>query len=168
VESWLGTEEGQFEEQEGWSLLYEDGESARMVSPGWSYIDAEMGAKGWIWAGAGDGGECDVRIPLPAELGEVEWTVSPVPAVSDTEIQVTATERECASGEAMGDRLLDPQVVETDDVVWIALAAVQPTGSQTCPSNPSTEVVIELDEPLGDREIRDGLVIGPITALLGS
>lgn len=168
VEDWLGTGEGQFWEQEGWSLLYEDGESARMVSPDWSYIDAEMAANGWTWVGAGGGGDCDVRVPLPEELGEVEWTVSPVPEVSDTEIRVTATERDCASGEEMGDRLLDPHVVETDDVVWIALAVIQPIGGQECPSNPSTEVVIQLDEPLGDREIRDGLVIGSLTALLGS
>ena len=61
----------------------------------------------------------------------------------------------------MGERLLGPEVVLTDDAVLLAFAATPPPGEfQDCPGNPSVAVTIQLDEPLGDREIRDGLDVG--------
>lgn len=67
---------------------------------------------------------------------------------------------------ALAERLLDPQVVETDTAVLITFAAIAQRDDQECPGNPSTEVIVELDAPLGDRVIRDGLLVGPITDLV--
>jgi hypothetical protein len=59
----------------------------------------------------------------------------------------------------MGDRLLGPQVIETHSEVLIAFAAIPRTGSQECPSNLVEDVTLTLSAPLGDRHIRDGLVV---------
>lgn len=174
LDDWLATAEGQYWPQDGWVLLHATDERASFVhisDDQVSAIDAEMGANGWIWTGASGGGNCDVLLSLPAGVGEVEWVLdpdAPAPDPSSTEIQVLATERGCAGGQEMGDRLLGPQVVETDHAVLIAFGVIPRPGAQECPGNPSTSVVVELDAPLGEREIRDGLVIGPITSLIGS
>lgn len=60
----------------------------------------------------------------------------------------------------MGDRLLGPEVVMTDTRVLIAFAARRRPGMQTCPGNPEQPVTVDLPEPLGDREIVDGLLTG--------
>lgn len=174
LDDWLANPEGQYWPQDGWVLLDADDHRSSFIHVGddaVSFVSAEMGANGWIWAGAGGGAGCDVRLMLPAGVGEVEWTLdpgAPTPVPSSTEIQVLVTERGCASGQEMGERLLGPQVVETDDVVRIAFGVIPQPGSQDCPDNPSTPVVVELDAPLGDREIRDGTAIGPLTSLLAS
>jgi hypothetical protein len=174
LDDWLANPEGQYWPQDGWSLLYENFERAsfiRIGDDGVSFIGAEMGANGWIWAGASAGGPCDVRLMLPDGLGAVEWELNPdvpTPDSSSTAISVLATERGCASGQDMGDRLLGPHVVETEDAVRIAFGVIPRPGSQDCQDNPAAPVVVELEAPLGEREIRDGLAIGPITSLLAN
>lgn len=64
--------------------------------------------------------------------------------------------------------MLGPQVVETADVVRIACGVISQPCDQARPGNPSTPVVVELAAPLGDGEIRDAMVIRPITSLLVS
>ena len=53
----------------------------------------------------------------------------------------------------MGDRLTPPQVVVTDDAIYVALAQYRPTGAQDCPGNPDEAVTINIGEPRGDRPI---------------
>ncbi len=174
LDDWLANREGQNWPQDGWSLLYENDERASFIhvsDDGVSFIGAEMGANGWIWAGASGAGLCDVRLKLPDGLGAVEWELdpdAPTPDASSTEIRVLATERGCAGGQEMGDRLLGPHVVETDGAVRIAFAGIPQPGAQRCPGNPAAPVVVELDAPLGERGIRDGLTIGSITFLLNN
>ena len=171
VDNWIANPEGGFWPLEGWALLTERDGHATFVNvgdDGVAFIGAELGANGWIWSGA-SGGDCDIRLALPSGMGEVEWELDPdAPALDDsaTQIRVLANERACASGQAMGDRLLGPQVVETDAEVLLAFAAITQAGEQDCQSNPSTAVTVELDAPLGDRTLRDGLTIGPISSLL--
>lgn len=170
----LAGPEGEFMPQDGWSLLTENAEQATFVhvgDGGVSYIGAEMGSNGWIWAGSGGFEACDVRVALPDGLGLVEWVLDPAdpaPDATSTDLHVLVTERGCAGGQEMGERLLGPQVVVTDVAVRIAFAAISQSGAQTCPGNPATPVTVTLDAPLGDREVRDGLVIGPLAALLGT
>ena len=82
------------------------------------------------------------------------------PDPAATSILLTASERNCASGQAMGDRFNDPQVVETTTRIAIVLSAQPLTGAQDCPGNPYRDVQIELDAPVGDREIVDGRNVG--------
>jgi hypothetical protein len=93
----------------------------------------------------------------------VDWPLDPETLRDDsaTTLEVLVTERECASGQALGDRLRGPQVVLTADVVRLAFAAEPPPGDEfTCPSNPEARVTVELPEPLGGREIIEDLAIG--------
>ena len=96
--------------------------------------------------------------PLPESVGEVLIGFSPEvgqPTRESTEITLWLSELGCASGQPMGERLLGPEVHESEDQILIAAGvAIQLTG-QDCPGNPATEVVVALDAPVGDREIRN-------------
>jgi hypothetical protein len=98
----------------------------------------------------------------PDGLNTVDWRLDPeAPPDADATLEVLVTERQCVSGLPLGNRLRGPQVVMTADAVHIAFAAQPPPGNAfTCPSNPEARVTIELPEPLGDREIIEGLAIG--------
>ncbi len=173
LDGWLANGEGQFWPQDGWELLFErDGLATfvRVAEAGVTTVHAESGANGWIWAGASGGGPCDVMVALPQGLGAVAWTLDAsagAPDPSSAQISVLATERGCSGGSEMGDRLLGPQVVETDESVGIVFAVIPLVGAQPCPGNPSAPVTIDLDAPLGDRQILDALAIAPLQSLIG-
>ena len=173
LDAWLAGPEGAMWPQDGWFLLHEDGDTAQLVSvgpDGAAFVGAERGRNGWIWSGASSGGMCDVNLTLPERLGSVTWELDPTfppPDAASTELHVLATERACTGGSELGERLLGPQVVETDDAVRVTFAAIPLTGSQPCPGNPATPVMVELAAPLGDRDVRDGLLVAPITELVG-
>src|SRR5690606_28835568 len=104
----------------------------------------------------------------PEGMGVVTWMLDPADATPDpktTELHVLATEQACAGGTSMGERLLGPQVVETDDIVRVAFAAIPLDGFQTCPANPATPVTIPLTQPVGTRAVLDGTVLGPLSEL---
>lgn len=170
VDSWTTRGEMAFPD-EGWFLLHEDGERATMAAidaDGFWTVGAEMGRNGWIWASASGGGPCDVSRVLPEGLGPVEWELdpdSPPPEAGTTELDLLVTELACTGGSELGDRLLGPQVVETDDAVRIAFAAIPLGGAHTCPGNPPASVTVTLESPLGDRDLLDGLVVAPIAEL---
>lgn len=99
---------------------------------------------------------------MPGGLGRVDWRLDrafPRPGPDSTEIHLRVTERDCASGQAMGDRLLGPQIVETDQSVVVAFAAIAQYDGQDCQGNPSTSVTVTLPSPLADRDLVDGTVV---------
>ena len=96
---------------------------------------------------------------LPESVAPVEmWLDSnrqPVPG--ETTFVLWLHERACAGGQPMGERLLGPEVYESDTEILIAAAvSIQLTG-QTCPSNPATETTVSLDAPIGNRTIRNAI-----------
>ena len=128
---------------DGWAVLHTDDDRATIVrigaDGGFSVVNAEMGRNGWIWSGSSGGLPCDVARQLPAGMGQVAWTLDPAFPNADptaTELHVLATEQACTGGSEMGERLLGPQVVETDVAVRIAFAAIPLSGAQDCPGNP--------------------------------
>ena len=158
---------------DGWAVLHTDDARATIVridaDGGFLVVNAEMGRNGWIWSGSSGGLPCDVARQLPAGMGEVTWTLDPAFSNADpaaTELHVLATEQACTGGSEMGERLLGPQVVETDDAVRVAFAAIPLSGPQGCPGNPATPATITLAEPLGTRVVRDGMTIGPLSELV--
>ncbi len=162
LDRFLSGEEGQFWPSDGWLVLTVDDESVTlMLDPalGTSFMSFERTRAGWSWAGANSPNGCELRVMLPEGLGEVEWELGRDPLPDDTELRLLATEQACNSGQPMGDRLLGPEVVETDTEILIAFAAIAKPGEATCPDNPSAGVTVTLDRPVGDREINDGLVV---------
>jgi hypothetical protein len=149
-----------------WWLLELTDEWATVISPNGSsftLVPLELTRPGWAVSGLSGANDCDVRRVLPPGLNSVEWELDPdlpAPTPDSTALHVLVTELGCAGGREMGDQLLGPQVVETDDAVRVAFAVIPPEGSmQTCPGNPPAAVTVELGAPLGNREIRDGLAI---------
>ena len=117
----------------------------------------------WVIVGSGTGPPCEPVVVLPEGLNRVAIRLdrnSP-PNPEDAAIQALVTEESCASGREMGDALLGPQVIETDEAVLVAFAAVSPIGPADCPGNPSTPVTIQLSQPLGQRTLHDGLHVPP-------
>lgn len=167
VALWLENDEGQFWPQDGWLILDETESNVLVMQPGdldatgdavvWFMTVTETDGV-WRWSGGGGGGPCPLVVTTPDDLNNVEWRLDPgVALTSDTtEVRILATELECASGKAMGDRLLAPEVVYTDDAILIAFAATPLEGGADCQGNPEQAVTVSLSEPVGDRTVRNG------------
>ena len=64
----------------------------------------------------------------------------------------------------MGDRLLPPAITYGADSVLIVFGArplVYEGVMVSCPGNPASRVVVQLREPLGDRQLLDGGLFPP-------
>lgn len=93
--------------------------------------------------------------PEPAE--QAQWAVDPEAGVDPeaTEVPILVREVACNSGQDATGRISTDIEYGPDEVVLTVY--VQPRGGdQTCPSNPLTPYVVELEEPLGDRELVNG------------
>jgi hypothetical protein len=169
IEPFLEGEEGEFWPQDGWQILYETEDRIHLIAMTdmgtLAHMHVTFGGSGWTWAGASLAGDpCELQFVVPEELNTVDWRLDPEGeplSASTVEIGVILTERPCVDGREIGDRLLGPEIVMTETRVFIAFAAERPEGDAfTCPGNPDTPYVVELPEPLGDRELMEGLRIG--------
>lgn len=137
--------------------LVEADEPAGMMSFGW------MGDR-WIWDGV-SGGARRPGVVLPPGLGEASWELDPAfepPSAETTDVHVLVTELDCTSGSEIGDRLVGPEVRESDDQVVIAFAVTPPEGSAfDCQGNPPHAVTVGLSAPLGNRVLADGRWVPP-------
>ncbi len=175
MRGFLDTGEGQHWPQNDWLILHEAGDAVLLVNlrvmddsgkpldeTSVAFMNFERVDGEWRWAGAQSGGPCRLETSLPDDLNRVDWRIDPSAdplTAASARINVLVTERACASGQAMGDRLLGPEIVMTEDTVLIAFAATAQRGGQNCPSNPEQPVVVDLPEPLGDRQVFDGLAV---------
>lgn len=167
MESFLSSEEGAFWPQDGWRVLHETEGVILVVhiaelqgQPAVSFMTVGLRDGLWRWEGSQAGGPCELTTIPPERLNRVNWRLDPQFEVDGSfiELPLLVTELECASGQPMGDRLLPPEVVETADAVYIAFAAVpDEADAHTCQGNPETAVVVPLEMPLGDRELKDGM-----------
>ena len=74
---------------------------------------------------------------------------------SATSPQVLVNEVQCASGRDPAPYLGRPLVDEQEDRVLVTMSSEEVVGDATCQGNPSVPVTLELDEPLGDRQLLD-------------
>jgi hypothetical protein len=163
----LASGEGAFLAGEGsWRLLVENGEVAVVAQgdPPHTIMSFEWTGDRWIWAGMSSGA-CETRVVLPPGLGEADWMLDPAfpdPAPADTELHLQVTERACTGASEIGDRLVGPEIRETDGEVIVAFAVLPLEGDVfTCPGNPPLAVTVTLDAPLGDRVLADGAYLPP-------
>ncbi|MGM7696528.1 hypothetical protein [Microbacterium sp. A84] len=108
--------------------------------------------------------------PAPLTPAEVNLDRAALPVPDATELALLVTERACNSGMDAAGRVELIALEETEDAVIVQIA-VRPDddGAATCQSNPPTPFTVELDSPLGDREIMDGALIVPrLLDVLGS
>jgi hypothetical protein len=165
--TFLEGEEGSFWPQEGWVVLHQTESEALVVTLGDEgpvFVTTTFEDEEWVWSGAQGGRPCPLEFAVPEGINSVDWRLDPArpaPEPDSGTIAVILNERPCVSGQEIGDRLLGPQVVMTDTQVFIAFAAERPPGDTfDCPGNPETPFVVELPEPLGDRELIEGLQVG--------
>lgn len=161
----LSSGEGDFWPQEGWRLLDLDDARTLVVHPGAAgdpevaFMQFTRSGADWAWAGASQTESCELVMELPEGVGAVDWILdpyAPAPDAASLQVALLATERGCASGQAMGDRLRTPEVVVSSDTVAILLTVEPAPGDQDCPGNPSQSVAVILPEALGDRDLVDG------------
>jgi hypothetical protein len=107
------------------------------------------------WTPVGWGG-CRVQIEAPG-LGPATVGFEPenAPQSEAATLSLFINEQACASGRPPDDREVVVLVTETADAVSV-LALVEPVeGGAECPSNPWYPIIVELDAPLGDRQLLD-------------
>jgi len=146
----------------GWHMTGMDGRVAEFVTVGGDLgmksVSLENGPNGWKVSGWGD---CQPRLQLPGGLGSAEWAFDPAKSKPGPATQIfdaLVTELSCNSGKPADGRFVGPQLVKTETTVLV-IFAVRPNpqgGAQTCPSNPSTRIPVDLGEPLGPRKLLDG------------
>jgi hypothetical protein len=177
IREFLGSEEGQYWPQDNWQILHQtdntvlvvhheqgNGTSGAAEASSFAFQTVERIDDEWRWAGSSSGGSCPLRTSPSRGLNTVEWSIDPAAeplTSSSTRIELLVTERECVSGRAIGERLIGPEIVTTESAVYIAFAAVPPPGLyQECQGNLDEQsVVVELDAPLGNRAVADGLAV---------
>ena len=147
----------------GWFLLARRRDrfevaSGRPREYGWMEFE-RLGDGRWSWLRSGG---CFVRTRhygLPAVTWSRRGDGPPPPDA--TRIPVGVQEDECASGRDARGRILRPLVHYGRHTVTVTYFIRPARGGQTCQGVPPTRATLVLDEPLGDRRLRDG---GPYPA----
>jgi hypothetical protein len=169
IEVFLSNEEGRQWPQEGWQILHQADGEVQLVAKGddgrLAFMSVVDDGSGWYWAGASlPGDPCELEFIVPDQLNSVDWRLDPAgPQLTpdSRQISVILNERECVSGQEIGDRLMGPEIVMTETQIFVAFAAERPDGDAfDCQGNPDTPFVVELPEPIGARELVEGMEIG--------
>lgn len=149
---------------EGWWVLQRSSDTAEFATGGHPeeqhpYQTVVFEREGAEWRFLRGGG-CTPR-PFHPGGSAASWWPTDLVAAETSQLDIEVRERACASGESAEGRILDP-VIRSDEHTVVVSVFVRPLdGDQTCPSNPATPFTLDLDEPLGDRELLDGGVYPP-------
>ena len=142
-----------------WSLAYRDDDRAVFLGTNprrprsRSVIYLERDGSEWRYAGFA---ECRPRPLVLDAYGRAVWRIAPgdPPQPHSTTIPIEILEQACASGRPAAGRVEGPAVTYGDDFITVDVR-VRPVGG-TCPGNPWTPYVLELDEPIAGRPLYDG------------
>lgn len=77
-------------------------------------------------------------------------------ATAGTTIDVLVSEIECTGARDPEPFLGEPVVIETVEAVTVFWTTEAMTGDATCPGNPWVPKSVQLEQPLGDRDLLDG------------
>lgn len=75
-------------------------------------------------------------------------------AAAASQLRLLVVEQACASGEDATDRVL-VEVDADDDEIRLLVGVAPRDGDQSCPSNPATPFTVDLNEPVGNRQVID-------------
>lgn len=117
-------------------------------------VDTDLHITSW--------GSCTVEPVLSAEANWVDVHLPEDATLDgdDREVPVRLRERACAGGRDPRSHLHEPAVAYGEDAVVVYWTS-EPLSTATCPMNPFVDRTLELEEALGDRELRDGSVWPP-------
>ncbi len=102
---------------------------------------------------------CTPRPYVDGQLVGYWWPADETALATDTtEVAVLVQEDSCDSGRGPDGRVGEPQITYGADVVVVTfpVAPRDEGGVFTCQAHPPAAVVIQLDEPIGDRVLLDG------------
>jgi hypothetical protein len=143
----------------GWIIAGESPDLIEFIAPRgdeeYAFVTIERRDGSWQ---VGGWGGCRPMAVIEG-LSLATWNYAPdemEPLAGTTSFDAVVTERACTGGQEMGERLLPPFITYGDAEITITFAARPLPGGRTCPGNPATRVTVVLDEPLGDRVLRDG------------
>lgn len=153
------TMDGAMLPEDGWTVVSESESTVTLLASqeGRGHIDFATASfdndgDGWEPAGWGD---CTPRLAL---LGKsvLRWAFtegSHPPSPEARELEVLVTEVECSSGREL-EGLTESDVSYRDDRIEVVLTAPGGIGGNCIGTSP-TEYTLELDEPVGQREVLD-------------
>lgn len=147
----------------GWFLLALTEQHFEVASgrlPELGHMAFERGDGAWAWVNSGGCIPSASRNGLEASGWTRRSRRRPV-ARDATRIAVHVHENDCASGRPATRRVLPPLVHYGRRAITVTYFIRPPTGGQNCPSNPPTPATLRLDEPVGDRVLRDGAPLRP-------
>jgi hypothetical protein len=98
---------------------------------------------------------------LPTDASPAVWHLDPdlpPPGPDATSFTAIVTEQACSGAREIRGLLLPPVIEYLEFQVTVSLYLQPlPPGGHECPGNPPTPFVIELAEPLGGRQLVDGI-----------
>ncbi len=112
-----------------------------------------------VWAPTQFGG-CHWQ-PVAPGFGLASWRLQEPMDPKASTVRLLATERDCASGQPPEGREVIPVVVTHGSGITITILVEPVRGDATCPSNPEFEVVVDLEESIGNRVLLDGSEVPP-------
>ena len=148
----------------GWHVVDETSDSAdylvtRNESPedvGVYHVSIHLGVS---YANQAQWNRCRVELQRVPGLNTVRWRLDPDgrrPNQGSGLLDLLVTEEECASGRSVEGSLIGPAIRQQQDRILILFAAKPPSGfAQTCQSNPSFAVTIDIGAPIGHRLLVD-------------
>lgn len=146
----------------GWRRLYSGDDAvvfgatdADHPALGLFEVTVERSGDGFDYASSSHG--CVPTVIMEGRsLVEFELAPDAELTASSTVVDVLVTERACTGSTPVDDRLDRPRIVYGETTVDVLFTADPLEGDAfTCPDNPSAAVTITLEEPLGDRQLRD-------------
>lgn len=148
---------------EGWRIVWEKGRTVHVAAPSLDgehpFVSALFESSGSEWDPVG-WGEC-TPTAVVGNRSPAIWKLREVPSADSSELQVTLEERACSGGRELTNANTRSDVDYSETAITIIVTA-DPLGDgmYTCPLQPSS-FTIQLNEPVGDRQLLDGSVYPP-------
>lgn len=152
--------------QQGWRTLTRDDETALFGH----FEDAslvlihpfENTIAGWSLRGR-SAGKCELHLAVADGVDLMNIGLDPARPVDpeSTMLHLMVSQTGCASGASGVENMRPPEIIESATEIRIAIAVIPPEGPQECPGNQTAPITIDLQSPIGDREILDGARIPP-------
>ena len=123
------------------------------------YASAAMEFRDGAWVLVG-WGQCGIELSAPG-WGNAHFVLDPAdpPDPGSDRFTVLATEVACAGGQPPTDRDVRAEVLdETAQSVSVVILVEPSRGATTCQGNPPFEFEVQLDSPLGERQVLDASI----------
>ena len=123
------------------------------------YVEVEDEGDAWEVV---DDGDCRPTAFFEG-AGPAEWRLAGErPGPEARRLDVLVNEQACASGRSAEGRIREPVIQYDEERIVITFRVEPNAGGQDCQANPDTPYTVELEEPLGDRKLLDGIYYPPI------